>query len=140
MMLLTIWLKKLENFVIKKQITSFILVGILNTLVGYTLYVIFIYIGFDYTLSVLFATILGVLFNFKTIGKFVFKNSNNTKILKFFLVYGIVFIVNVSVIKLFKLYNFNDYISGLIAIFPASIVSFVLNKYYVFKEKNHEIN
>ena len=125
---------------LKKQVVSFILIGILNTIVGYSLYALFIYFGFNYMLSVLFATILGVLFNFKTIGKFVFNNSSNTKILKFFLVYGAVFIVNISVIKLFKIYNFNDYIAGLVAVFPASIVSFVLNKYYVFKEKSHEVN
>lgn len=119
---------------LKKQIGSFILVGILNTIVGYSLYALFIYIGFNYTFSAFFATVLGVLFNFKTIGKFVFHHATNVKIIKFFLVYGIVFLVNISVIKLFKLYNFNDYISGLIAIFPASIISFVLNKYYVFKE------
>jgi len=125
---------------LKKQIGSFILVGILNTIVGYSLYAVFIFLGFNYVWSVLFSTILGVLFNFKTFGKFVFNNSNNRKIFKFFGTYIIVFIVNISTIKTFLFFDFNDYMSGLIAIFPTSIISFVLNKYYVFKERDYDVN
>lgn len=125
---------------LKKQIFNFILVGILNTLVGYALYALFIYLGFEYILSVLFATVLGVMFNYKTIGKFVFYEKSNNSIVKFALVYLIVFIVNISVIKIFKIYDFNDYISGFFAIIPASIVSFVLNKFYVFKGNKNEVN
>ncbi|MDQ7062031.1 MAG: GtrA family protein [Sulfurimonas sp.] len=120
---------------LKKQIISFLLVGIINTIVGYSLYALFIYLGFSYILSVLFATILGVLFNFKTIGKFVFKSKSDNAILKFILVYSIVFVVNIVIIKIFKGYEFNDYLSGLFAIIPASAISFILNKYYVFKDK-----
>lgn len=125
---------------LKNQIVNFIFVGLLNTVVGYSLYALFIYLGFEYILSVLFATILGVIFNYKTIGKFVFESKNRYSALKFVLVYTIVFLINVSVIKIFKINGLNDYISGLIAIIPASIVSFVLNKFYVFKENHNEVN
>jgi len=126
--------------VLRKQIFSFILVGILNTIVGYVLYALFIYLGLEYILSVLFATILGVMFNYKTIGKFVFNSKNKYSAIKFILVYVIVFIVNISVIKIFKIYGFNDYLAGFFAIIPASIVSFVLNKFYVFKGDENEVD
>ena len=125
---------------LKKQIFNFILVGILNTIFGYTLYALFIYLGFDYILSVFFATILGVLFNFKTIGNFVFNSKNNNTLVKFILVYTIVFSVNVLTIKIFKSYEFNDYVAGFFGIIPASIISFILNKYYVFKGNKNEVN
>ena len=118
---------------LKKQILNFILVGILNTFFGYSIYALFITLGFNYIWAVLFATILGVLFNFKTIGKYVFGSHENTLIVKFFSVYVVVFIVNVIIIKIFKTYNFNDYISGAFALIPSATVSFVLNKFYVFK-------
>jgi putative flippase GtrA len=120
--------------VLKKQIINFIIVGVVNTVFGYTLYSLFIYLGLNYVLSVLFATILGILFNFKSIGKFVFSSDDNKLIVKFFLVYVVVFFINILVIKYLKEFGFNDYISGLFAIIPASITSFVLNKYLVFKE------
>lgn len=119
---------------LKKQFINFILIGIVNTIFGYTMYAIFISLGFNYIISVLFATILGILFNFKTIGKFVFDSHDNNLILKFFLVYTVVFLVNIAIIKVFKYYGNNEYVSGLIAIVPCSIISFILNKYYVFRK------
>jgi putative flippase GtrA len=118
--------------VLKKQLVSFVLIGILNTLVGYLLYALFIFIGFNYFLSVLFATILGVLFNFRTIGKFVFNSDDNKKIIKFVFTYVLVFCINILIIKIFSKFGYNNYILGLIAIVPCSIVSFLLNKYFVF--------
>jgi putative flippase GtrA len=126
--------------VLKKQIINFILIGIVNTLVGFSLYALFIFIGIKYIGAVLLATILGVLFNYITIGKFVFNTQDNTSIIKFSLVYTIVFFINIIVIKVFKAYNFNDYIAGFFALIPASIISFALNKYYVFKGKKNGIN
>jgi putative flippase GtrA len=119
--------------VLKKQIINFIIVGIFNTLFGYAVYAAFIFLGFNYIASVFLATILGILFNFKTIGKFVFKSHDNTLIVKFIFVYAIVFIVNIVLIKTLKDFGLNDYISGLFAIIPASITSFILNKYFVFR-------
>ena len=118
---------------LKKQIVNFLIVGIVNTIFGYSVYAILISQGFNYVISVLLATIMGILFNFKTIGKFVFQSHDNSLILKFFFVYFIVFIVNISIIKLFKINGLNDYLSGAIAIVPSAIISFILNKVYVFK-------
>lgn len=116
---------------LKKQIINFIIVGIFNTIFGYSIYALFIFLGFSYIIAVLFATLLGILFNFRTIGKYVFNSSNNG-FFKFALVYAIVFIINIVVIKILKDFGLNDYISGLLAIVPASIISFILNKYFVF--------
>jgi len=118
---------------LKAQIVRFIFVGIINTLFGYGVYVFFLYLGFNYIISVLGATIIGVLFNFKMIGKYVFNRSEHKLMAKFFQVYAVVFLVNVSMIKFFKLLEFNDYLSGALAIIPVAVISFVLNKYYVFK-------
>lgn len=119
---------------LKKQIVNFILVGILNTIFGYFLYVLFIYLGFNYVVSLFFATIIGVLFNFKTISKYVFDSSDKKLILKFSSVYLIVFVVNVILVKFFKLLGMNEYLSGFFAIVPISILSFILNKFFVYKK------
>ncbi len=118
---------------LKKQIINFILVGIVNTIFGYSIYALFLTLGFNYIWAVLFATILGILFNFKTIGKYVFDSHKNNLIFKFFSVYAIVFIVNILIIKIFKTIGFDDYISGAFALIPSATVSFVLNKFYVFE-------
>ena len=118
---------------LKKQIGRFLVVGIINTLFYYTLYSFFIFIEVDYKLAVLFATAIGVFFSFKMFGKFVFNNNNNRLFFKFMLIYFILYILNISLINLFNNILNNYYISGLIATLVGAVVSFILNKLFVFQ-------
>jgi len=123
---------------LKQQIVKFIGIGIINTLFGYSLYALFIYIGFDYKYAVFFSTVLGILFNFKTIGRFVFESHDNLLILKFFGVYVVIYIVNISLIKGFLLLGTSYYLAGFVALFPCAILSFILNKKFVFTQTKAE--
>ena len=82
-----------------EQFVTFLFVGVLNTLVGYGLYAFFVWVGCNYIFAPLFSTVLGVLFNFKTIGVIVFQSHNNRLLGKFFGVYGIVYGCNVLGLK-----------------------------------------
>jgi len=116
------------------QLISFILVGIINTMFYYIVYSGFIFFGLDYKLSVLFATIIGVLFSFNTFGKYVFNNSDKKLIFRFISVYVLLYFLNISFIALFNIFLKNYYVSGFIATILCAIISFVLNKYFVFKK------
>lgn len=116
-----------------KQFVCFLFVGALNTLVGYLLYVFFVWLGCNEISAPLFSTILGVLFNFKTIGVLVFQSNDNGLIVKFFGVYAIVYICNVLGLKLFAWFGLpNLYISGAILLLPSALLGFILNKKWVF--------
>lgn len=117
-----------------QQALKFLATGILNTVFGYSLYAAFIFLGLNVSASLAIATILGVFFNFKTIGQLVFNSKDNSLIFKFFFIYIITFFINLSLIKCFVAIGFNEYFSGIIAIVPVSIMSFILNKYFVFKK------
>ncbi|WP_258239409.1 GtrA family protein [Arcobacter sp. LA11] len=121
-----------------KEFIRFILIGIINTIAGYSFYAGFIFIGFSYWLAALFGTILGIIFNFKTIGKFVFKNEDNKLFFRFVSVYILIYFLSILIIAIGKDYGFNDYIAGLFSIVPCAIVSFLLNKFYVYKKENDE--
>ncbi|WP_291940093.1 GtrA family protein [Campylobacter sp.] len=119
---------------IKRQLFSFLLVGILNTVFGYGLFALFIYLGLYYPLAVLLSTILGVLFNFKTIGGLVFGSNDNKLIFKFILVYVIIYLLNIFFLWLFKRLGFeNMYLNGFVLLIPLAAVSFLLNKFFVFR-------
>jgi len=120
---------------IKKQIFSYILVGILNTFFGYSIYALLIFSGLSYIYSILISTIAGIIFNFKTISKFVFGSSDNSLIKKFILVYVFGLIMNIFLIKLFNFFNLNFYIAGFLSIIAVAVISFVLMKFFVFKNK-----
>ena len=118
-----------------EQFVSFLFVGVLNTLVGYGLYAFFVWVGFNYIWAPFFSTVLGILFNFKTIGVIVFQSHNNRLIGKFFGVYGIVYVCNVLGLKIFALCGVeNMYISGAVLVLPLALLSFILNKKWVFKK------
>lgn len=118
---------------LRKQILKFLLIGILNTIVYYALYSLFIYLEFDYKLAVLFATLSGVLFSFKTFGKFVFNNSDKNLIYKFLFSYSILYLFSIIFINIFEQIFFNYYISGFFATLCCAVLSFILNKWYVFR-------
>jgi len=119
------------------QVVRFIVIGIINTIFGYTCYSLFIYIGLDYKISALFATVCGVAFNYNTTGRYVFNavSLSVASIWKFLFTYIIIYIINIALITMFRNIGFNDYIAGFFAIVPGSVVSFLLSKYFVFKEE-----
>lgn len=111
----------------------FIIVGIVNTAFGYALFALLIYLKFHYSIAVLISTILGVLFNFKTIGEIVFNNKSNRLILRFGMVYFITYWLNVFIIFIFKkVISENLYLVGFLALIPVALITFFLNKYFVF--------
>ena len=125
---------KMTRDMVSKKFTKFILVGIVNTIFGYSLFSFFIFLGLHYSFSVLFSTILGVLFNFKTIGKLVFNSHDNSLIYRFVLVYIVIYVLNITGLWIFKINGLeNMYINGAMLLAPLAIVSFILNKKYVFK-------
>jgi len=119
---------------LKNQLIKFILIGGLNTMFGYSLYAFFIYVGINYFFAIFFSTILGILFNFKTIGKFVFENEDYSLLTKFVLAYSVTFILNVSIVTFIRGKGYDDYTSGFIAIIISSALSFIFTKYLVFKK------
>jgi len=115
------------------RLFKFLLVGGLNTLFGYSLFAVLIYAGLHYTVAVFIGTIIGVVFNFKTTGKLVFKSHDNSLIWKFFGVYGVIYLLNIIGLYLLEKISIDIYIAGMILILPMALVSFGLNKRFVFK-------
>ncbi|MFH1968366.1 MAG: GtrA family protein [bacterium] len=118
---------------VKKQFICFLFIGGINTLFGYGFFSLFLFLGLHYSIAALFGTILGILFNFKTTGIFVFRSHNNLLIYKFFAVYVAIYFFNVVGLYLFDMVYIRAYVAGAILILPMACLSFVLNKKFVFK-------
>ena len=117
----------------QKQIVAFIVIGGVNTLFGYFVYAFLIFMGLYYPLAMFLSTCAGILFNFKTTGKVVFGYSNYNALSKFISVYAVVYIFNIAMIQLIQLFMDNLYWAGFVALIPAAVLSFVLNKFVVFR-------
>lgn len=116
-----------------KQFFRFLLIGAVNTVFGYSVFSLFIFLGFHYAIASLLATIVGVLFNFMTTGRYVFNNRENSLIGKFFLVYGLVYVCNVGLLKIMDAYSVDMYVAGALILLPMALLSYVLNKKFVFE-------
>lgn len=114
------------------QFIRFLFVGGINTLFGYGCFVFFIFTGAHYSVAVLLSTICGILFNFKTTGVIVFRNSDNNLIFRFVIVYGIIYFCNVAGLKWLIMNNINTYIAGASLLLPMAFLSFILQKKIVF--------
>jgi len=119
-------------FNIECKFIKFLLVGVINTIFGYSVFALLIFVGLHYTLSALFSTVAGVLFNFKTTGLLVFESRNNLLIFRFITVYGFIYIFNIIILKIFNSYEINMYVAGAIPIFPMAVIAYHLNKHFVF--------
>ena len=124
------------HFLHSKNIIFFkyLVVGGVNTLFGYSVFAICLFLGFHYSLAVLVATILGVLFNFQSYGRLVFQNHSWVLLVRFILVYTIIYLVNILLLIVFDLFLSNLYISGAIALPVVAYLGYFLNKRYVWKK------
>jgi len=123
------------NKLSQKDYIRFLLTGMLNTLFGYVLYSFFIYLSLHYTIAVFFSTVLGVLFNYNSISKLVFPYQGSSRLFPFVMVYVLVFFLNVYGLWQLEVFGFdNKYIAGAMLLLPLALLSFLLNKFWVFKK------
>src|SRR4051812_18204542 len=77
-----------------RQMISFGLVGMINVCFGYSLYAVSYLLGLRPWLALLFATVLGVIFNFFTTGRIVFGERALALLPKFLLAYAGIYLTN----------------------------------------------
>ena len=84
----------------RRAFVRFLVVGVLNTAFGYTVFAALILLGVHRTVALTVATVLGVLFNFQTVGRVVFRSRDLRLLLRFAAVYAVVYLVNVALLEL----------------------------------------
>jgi len=124
---------------LNRELIRFLIAGGVNTLFYYLLYASFIFLNFDYKFAVFLATAIGIFFSFYTFGSYVFQNLQKRLLLRFISNYILLYFLNIFIIDQIhtKLYE-NLYISGLLSTIVISILTFFLNKFFVFKKSTNE--
>ena len=116
-----------------RRFARFIAVGLLNTAFGYGIFALVLFCGFHYVWASLLSTILGILFNFFATGRLVFNNRDNSRLGKFFCMYGVSFIFGLAGLAFLDKMGIDLYIAGLILIPPSAIFTYALNRFFVFQ-------
>lgn len=119
-----------------KQAQKFLLVGLMNTLFGYSVFVVAMIIGLPHGLALVPAYLLGVCFNFYTNGKYVFKSEGiDTKaFVRFLGVYIIIYLINLNCINVLVEKGISPMISQALLLPFIAIITFLLFKKLVYRE------
>lgn len=94
---------------ISRQFIRFLLVGGLNTVFGYGVFALQIYLGVNIYLASIIGMVLGVIFNFFTTGRLVFRVNSNHAVFRFVFTYGVMLLLNLMLIH------------GWLAVLPADL-------------------
>ena len=125
-------IKRLRN----RQEFRFIIVGILNTIVGYGVYALLVFVGLNYLIANTISTIIGVIHSYIWNRLYTFKSNNKvkTEVPRFIGVYLLSYIIGMITLYIFKdILNISSYIAGFINLFITTLVSFFGHKYFSFR-------
>jgi len=115
------------------QLWRFLVVGLGNTVFGYGLYLLGLWVGLPYATALIVSTVLGAIFNFFTTGRIVFKSRALGRIFGFLATYGVTLGVNLILLKWLVEAGVAKAYAQAILLPIVVILSFLLNKYLVFR-------
>jgi len=127
--------EKIGNVVVQAIISNrlfrFLVVG--GIVFSYVLYAFLLFIGLHYLLSAIITFIISVLFNFQTTGRLVFQNSSPKLFLKYVFSYVVILAISLFSLNLLVMVGISPYLAGLLNVFPLAIISFVIQRFFVFR-------
>lgn len=118
------------------HLLRYLIVGIFNTGLSYALYALFLYLGLDYKQANLLALIIGIVISFKTQGRLVFKNTKNRLFGRFVVSWIFIYFLTIALIGQIINLGFNAYWAGAMALPFSVALSYLVQKYYVFRISN----
>ncbi|MBF0561309.1 MAG: GtrA family protein [Alphaproteobacteria bacterium] len=119
--------------VVHIQFVRFLLVGAVNTLFGYSGFALLLWLGLHHPQALTLATAVGILFNFGTTGRLVFANQGWHLLPRFFIGYGVAYGVNLTLLNMLVATGLSAYLTQLTLLPAIVVLSFVINKVFVFR-------
>ena len=123
------------QYLISKKLFRFIHIGVINTIFGYGVFVFLYTVTNKPYLSVITTTIIGVLFNFFTTGRFVFDNQSAAALLPFVLGYTVILGVNIVLLDLLLNLGIHGNIAQGLTLPVTALLSYLINSHIVFKDR-----
>lgn len=123
------------NAYASEQLLKFGLIGILNTILGYGLFVVFLN-WFNYFGALVFSHIIAVTHSYLWNKFWTFKSNKKPlqEFIKFNSIYILVFLINaITLFLLVDVFNFDPRVGQLLALPIITIISFTGHKYWSFK-------
>lgn len=127
------WLVLFFDSLWQIRFLRFLFIGSINTLFSYSIYTFLLFLGLNYAIANLFALVTGIIFSFKTQGALVFNNSSYHLFWRFILCWVMIYGVNITFIASIMALGLDAYLAGALAIPPVVLISYLAQKYLVFR-------
>ena len=117
------------------RIFRFLSVGVLNTVFGYAVYAVLLFVNVSYLTALFIATGAGVIFNYFTFGQLVFHGHDGRLVFrKFIITYLIVYIINAVLLDILnRKFLCGPYVAQIICIPLSVLLSWMLMNRWVYK-------
>jgi len=125
-------IKSLLAPLLRREFLRYLVVGVLNTVFSYSIYVLLLWLGLAYFIANLVALLCGIVFSFQMQGRYVFDNTSRRLFPKYMVLWVLIYFCNIAMIKLLLICGFNAYVAGALALPPIVLLSYVLQKYFIF--------
>lgn len=126
---------------LKQKQFRFLLVGGLNTLVGYGTYAILLTLEINYLIATTISTIIGIMHSYIWNKFFTFKSKEKVvkEIFRFIFIYFISYILGmISICFFVTVLNINEYIAGLMNLVLTTLISWFGHKNFSFQKNENK--
>lgn len=120
------------NGVPPARLVRFLAVGGLNTLFGYAVFVLALHLGASLAAALVVSTVAGILFNFQTARRLVFRSDRPGLLPRFVAAYALVFLANYASLLLLKRMGLSDWAAQAVVLPPMALLGFASQHALVF--------
>ena len=112
------------------------IVGLLNSIFGFLVFIIFAFTGLSTWKVLLISNLIGILFNFFTIGNFVFFEAKISQIPKFLISYIVIYLTYLGLITYLEPIFSSRIVAMGIIVVPIAILTYLIQRFFVYKYKS----
>ncbi len=123
----------LAGWFAQHQSLRFVVVGIVNTVFGYGMYALFLFVGLPVAFASLFSLLIGIAFSFATQGAMVFGNSSDGAFIRFVAIWLVIYGAYLATVFIAQHFGLNSYLGGIVATPVVALMSYYLQRQFVFR-------
>lgn len=115
-----------------RQVLRYYQAGMLNTLFGYGLYAVLVFLSLDMFVAQLISHVLGTLFNYINFSRYAFAGETGSP-LRFVASYAVNYLLSLAVLWVLSQAIASSYLAGLVTVVIISALNFLILKRFVFR-------
>jgi putative flippase GtrA len=119
----------------RRRMLMFLAVGVVNTVVGYGLFAAFFLTTQSHRVAAVGAYVVGIIFNFFSTGRLVFKSRTVSALLPFVAGYLVILGANLALLEVLVGLGLNALIAQAVSLPPLVAASYLINSRIVFRSR-----